>query len=92
MDDLNRREQLRREAGVGMCNITKCCTEVCPEHIRITDNAIIPLKERVADDYFDPIAGLLRKIGVIKRVDKRPMASIKNNQTKIMTPEQKAVK
>jgi succinate dehydrogenase / fumarate reductase iron-sulfur subunit len=47
-------------AGVGACNITKCCTEVCPEHIHITDNGIIPLKERVADAFFDPIAKLLR--------------------------------
>ena len=37
-----------------MCNITKCCTEVCPEHIKITDNAIIPMKERVVDVKFDP--------------------------------------
>jgi succinate dehydrogenase / fumarate reductase, iron-sulfur subunit len=65
-DTLNRREQLRNEAGVGYCNITKCCTEVCPEHIHITDNAIIPLKERVVDDYFDPIHGLLTRLGVIK--------------------------
>jgi succinate dehydrogenase / fumarate reductase, iron-sulfur subunit len=47
---------------VGLCNITKCCTEVCPEHIHITDNAIIPLKERVADDYYDPVRWLLRKV------------------------------
>jgi succinate dehydrogenase / fumarate reductase iron-sulfur subunit len=45
-----------------MCNITKCCTEVCPERIRITDNAIIPLKERVADVRYDPIFWLGRKI------------------------------
>jgi len=45
---------------VGLCNITKCCTEVCPEHIHITDNGIIPLKERMADGY-DPIVWLLRK-------------------------------
>ena len=44
MDTVNRREQLKGEAGVGFCNITKCCTEVCPEHIHITDNAIIPLE------------------------------------------------
>ncbi len=60
MDTVNRRKQLREEAGVGFCNITKCCTEVCPEHIHITDNAIIPLKERVVDDYFDPIAKLIQ--------------------------------
>ena len=45
-----------------MCNITKCCTEVCPEHIKITDNAIIPLKERVVDSSYDPVAWLGRKI------------------------------
>ena len=60
MDDVNRREQLKGEAGVGFCNITKCCTEVCPEHIHITDNAIIPLKERVVDDYFDPVRKLIQ--------------------------------
>jgi succinate dehydrogenase / fumarate reductase, iron-sulfur subunit len=60
MDMLNRREQLKNEAGVGYCNITKCCTEVCPEHIHITDNAIIPLKERVVDDYYDPIMKLIQ--------------------------------
>ena len=43
--------------GIGYCNITKCCTEVCPEHITITDNAIIPLKERVVDRYYDPLWG-----------------------------------
>jgi succinate dehydrogenase / fumarate reductase iron-sulfur subunit len=48
------------QAGVGACNITKCCTEVCPEHIHITDNGIIPLKERVADMFFDPIRKLFR--------------------------------
>jgi len=46
---------LKGKAGLGYCNITKCCTEVCPEHIKITDNAIIPLKERMDDRYFDPI-------------------------------------
>jgi len=59
-DTLNRREQLKGEAGVALCNITKCCTEVCPEHIHITDNAIIPLKERVVDEYYDPIRRLIR--------------------------------
>ena len=59
-DTLDRRPLLKGEAGVGMCNITKCCTEVCPEHIHITDNGIIPLKERMADGY-DPIVWLLRK-------------------------------
>ena len=54
-DTLNRIPSLHAEAGIGLCNVTKCCTEVCPEHIHITDNAIIPRKERMADRYFDPI-------------------------------------
>jgi succinate dehydrogenase iron-sulfur subunit len=62
LDTNDRRELLRTRMGLGMCNITKCCTEVCPEHIRITDNAIIPLKERVVDDHYDPIVWLGRKI------------------------------
>lgn len=61
-DGLDRREMVRKEAGVGACNITKCCTEVCPEHIHITDNGIIPMKERVADIYFDPVMWLARKM------------------------------
>ena len=48
--------------GLGFCNITKCCTEVCPEHIHITDNAIIPLKERVVDDVYDPVMWVIRKL------------------------------
>ena len=52
----------REAAGIAYCNITKCCTEFCPEDIRITDNAIIPLKERVADRYYDPLAMLIRAI------------------------------
>ena len=62
LDVSDRREVLRKEDGLGMCNITKCCTEVCPEHIKITDNAIIPLKERVVDARYDPVAWLGRKI------------------------------
>ena len=50
------------EHGLGMCNITKCCTEVCPEHIKITDNAIIPMKERVVDVKYDPVRWLGSKI------------------------------
>ena len=60
MDALDRTPLLKNDAGVGLCNITKCCTEVCPEDIHITDNAIIPLKERVVDQYYDPIQMLLR--------------------------------
>jgi succinate dehydrogenase / fumarate reductase iron-sulfur subunit len=62
LDVTDRRAILREEQGLGMCNITKCCTEVCPEHIKITDNAIIPLKERVVDASYDPVAWLGRKI------------------------------
>jgi succinate dehydrogenase / fumarate reductase iron-sulfur subunit len=63
LDTLDRKKIVKEEFGVGYCNITRCCTEVCPEHINITDNGIIPLKERVADDYFDPVRWLLRKVG-----------------------------
>ena len=73
-DGLNRREMIREEAGVGACNITKCCTEVCPEHIHITDNGIIPLKERVADIYFDPVLWLARKL-IFSDTSKKPSAS-----------------
>lgn len=61
LDTADRKEFLRGQAGIGYCNITKCCTEVCPEHIHITDNAIIPLKERLADTYFDPLQWLFGK-------------------------------
>lgn len=62
LDTIDRRDLLKEHLGLGFCNITKCCTEVCPEHIHITDNAIIPLKERVADSAYDPVAWLGRKI------------------------------
>jgi succinate dehydrogenase / fumarate reductase iron-sulfur subunit len=61
-DVLDRTEQTRADGGLGYCNITKCCTEVCPEHIHITDNAIIPLKERVADNHWDPVRWVGRKM------------------------------
>jgi succinate dehydrogenase / fumarate reductase iron-sulfur subunit len=62
LDTNDRRDLIREDMGLGYCNITKCCTEVCPEHIKITDNAIIPLKERVVDAHYDPVAWLGRKI------------------------------
>ncbi len=62
LDDADRVPLLKKELGVGYCNITKCCTEVCPESIHITDNAIIPLKERVVDRYYDPLSRLLQII------------------------------
>ena len=60
LDVEDRVDELKQAWGIGYCNITKCCTKVCPEHITITDNAIIPLKERVVDRHFDPLAKLLR--------------------------------
>ncbi|MFF0541353.1 succinate dehydrogenase/fumarate reductase iron-sulfur subunit [Nocardia thailandica] len=62
LDTADRREQAQNEEGLGYCNITKCCTEVCPEHIKITDNALIPLKERVADKKYDPVVWLGNKL------------------------------
>ena len=58
LDTEDRVPELKQAHGVGYCNITKCCTKVCPENITITDNAIIPLKERVVDRYYDPIKRL----------------------------------
>jgi succinate dehydrogenase iron-sulfur subunit len=62
LDTADRTAQLKEEHGIGYCNITKCCTKVCPEHITITDNAIIPLKERVVDEFFDPLKALVRLV------------------------------
>jgi succinate dehydrogenase / fumarate reductase iron-sulfur subunit len=62
LDTADRRQAARQEHGLGYCNITKCCTEVCPEHIKITDNALIPLKERVVDRHYDPVVWLGSKI------------------------------
>ena len=60
LDTADRTDELANDFGVGYCNITKCCTKVCPEEITITDNAIIPLKERVVDKLYDPLSRLLR--------------------------------
>ena len=62
LDSLDRTTDLKESHGIGYCNITKCCTKVCPEHITITDNAIIPLKERVVDRHYDPLGKLVRLI------------------------------
>jgi succinate dehydrogenase / fumarate reductase iron-sulfur subunit len=62
LDEENRADMLWEEGGIGYCNITKCCTNVCPEGITITNNAIIPLKERVVDEVFDPVTRVLRVI------------------------------
>jgi succinate dehydrogenase / fumarate reductase iron-sulfur subunit len=63
LDTGDRIADLRKTQGIGLCNITKCCTKVCPESITITDNAIIPLKERVVDRFFDPLGKLFRVFG-----------------------------
>jgi len=60
LDMLDRTDDLKENHGIGYCNITKCCTKVCPENITITDNAIIPLKERVVDKHYDPLGKLVR--------------------------------
>src|SRR5687767_15515696 len=62
LDTADRTDATQDEHGAGYCNITKCCTEVCPEHIKITDNAIIPLKERIADEFYDPVKMVWNKL------------------------------
>ena len=72
LDTEDRIPEIKKEYGSGMCNITRCCTEVCPEHIGITDNGIIPLKERVVDRFYDPVAIIGRKLfGIRKRTKSR---------------------
>jgi succinate dehydrogenase / fumarate reductase iron-sulfur subunit len=60
LDTEDRLADLKDRDGLGYCNITKCCTVVCPEHIKITDNGIIPMKERVVDRFYDPIGKIFR--------------------------------
>jgi succinate dehydrogenase / fumarate reductase iron-sulfur subunit len=67
LDTADRLAELKEADGIGLCNITKCCTKVCPEEITITDNAIIPLKERVVDEYYDPVTRLLRVLGLKRK-------------------------
>jgi succinate dehydrogenase / fumarate reductase, iron-sulfur subunit len=67
LDVGDRIPELKTQQGIGLCNITKCCTKVCPENITITDNAIIPLKERVVDRFFDPLTKLFRVFGSNER-------------------------
>ena len=69
LDSLDRTRMAQEELGLGYCNITKCCTESCPEHIQITDNALIPLKERVVDVKYDPVKWLGNKIRVRSSTD-----------------------
>ncbi len=70
----DRKEYAQSSQGMGLCNITKCCTEVCPEHIKITDNAIIPMKERVVDRRYDPLVWLGRKIFRRDQMESESMA------------------
>ena len=60
IDAGDRLQALKDDFNIGYCNITKCCTKVCPEEIKITDNAIMPLKERVVDEFYDPLGGLFK--------------------------------
>jgi succinate dehydrogenase / fumarate reductase iron-sulfur subunit len=70
LDTNDRRRLLQEQMGLGYCNITKCCTEVCPESIKITDNAIIPLKERVVDVKYDPLVWLGSRIKSRREVER----------------------
>jgi succinate dehydrogenase / fumarate reductase iron-sulfur subunit len=69
LDTADRIPAVRSDFGSGLCNITRCCTEVCPEHIQITDNGIIPLKERVVDRFYDPLMRLGRLLFGPRRRD-----------------------
>jgi succinate dehydrogenase / fumarate reductase, iron-sulfur subunit len=71
LDTANRLSSLKDNWGLGYCNITQCCTVVCPAEIKITDNAIIPQKERVVDEFYDPLTRLLRTIGRVLGLTKR---------------------
>lgn len=72
LNSIDQRTLAREQGGLGYCNITKCCGDVCPEHIHITDNALIPLKERVVDRHYDPLVWLGNKILHRKHHDKPP--------------------
>ncbi|MBC6457763.1 succinate dehydrogenase/fumarate reductase iron-sulfur subunit [Actinomadura sp. HBU206391] len=73
-DVADRREIAQEDFGLGLCNITKCCTEVCPEHIKITDNALIPMKERVVGRRYDPVVWLGSKLGIVRKGQDTPKA------------------
>ena len=72
LDTADRIPAIKDSFGSGMCNITRCCTDVCPEHIQLTDNGIIPLKERVVDRYYDPIKLLFKKLFKKNKSQKGP--------------------
>src|SRR3954454_23889961 len=87
LDTLDRRKMAQHDEGLGYCNITKCCTEVCPEGIHITDNGIIPMKERVVDTKYDPVY-IGARIG--RRKDRRPVGPAgRSGPSPIKRPGQK---
>jgi succinate dehydrogenase / fumarate reductase, iron-sulfur subunit len=90
LDTHDRRELAQAAAGIGMCNITKCCTEVCPEGIKITDNAIIPMKERVADKKYDPLVWLGAKIGLRNKDDDGREDAPKRDASPVKRPASRA--
>jgi succinate dehydrogenase / fumarate reductase iron-sulfur subunit len=79
LDSRDRKQMAQDQEGLGYCNITKCCTDVCPEHIKITDNAIIPMKERVVDTKYDPLVFLGSRIGRRKDPDRTPVGPAGGN-------------
>jgi succinate dehydrogenase / fumarate reductase iron-sulfur subunit len=94
LDANDRVPLLKKELGVGYCNITKCCSEVCPESIHITDNAIIPLKERVVDRYYDPLKMLLQIVSPPSRrslpeTERADRGSLREPQPPDSAPPQK---
>src|ERR1700710_1140705 len=90
LDALDRKDQAQDEFGLGFCNITKCCTEVCPEHIKITDNAIIPMKERVVDRKYDPLVWLGAKIGLRPKDNDGREAAPKRTSNPVKRPASRA--
>ncbi|MFG2037374.1 succinate dehydrogenase/fumarate reductase iron-sulfur subunit [Dactylosporangium sp. NPDC048998] len=87
----DRKEMAQAEQGIGYCNITKCCTEVCPEHIKITDNAIIPMKERVVDRRYDPVTWLGRKIFRRDQLDEPALAHSSSSRNTGPLPQDPAL-
>jgi len=83
----DRKEYAQSAMGMGYCNITKCCTEVCPEHIKITDNAIIPMKERVVDRRYDPLVWLGRKIFRRDQLEDQEAVAVTTQHVEPLTPQ-----
>jgi succinate dehydrogenase / fumarate reductase iron-sulfur subunit len=90
LDTQDRKHMVQETEGLGYCNITKCCTEVCPENIKITDNGIIPLKERVVDTKYDPILFLGSKIGMRQQTRTEVGPAATGGRSPIKHPQQTA--